>query len=90
MYKIIFLDEASYDYIWIWEFIALDNLFYSKEVLDKIDKSIDILSDFPLIWKDLDWVYRQIVEPNYKFKIVYKIDNETIYIVAIYREQEKW
>lgn len=90
MYKIIFLDRAKFNYLWIWDYIALDNLFYSKEVLDKIDKCIDILVDFPYIWKDLDWTHRQIVEPNYKFKIVYKIEIEIIYIVAIFREQDKW
>ncbi len=90
MYKIEFYDEANFDYDSIWNYIAQDNLFYANEVLNKIDKSIDILIDFPFIWKDIDWIHRQIVEPNYKFKIVYKLIKKTIFIISIFREQDKW
>ncbi len=68
----------------------MDNLFYANEVLTKIDNSINIITEFPYIWKDLDWIKRLIVEPKYKFNIVYKIWKNTIYIVSIFREQDRW
>lgn len=88
--KVIFYNKAKLDYLWIWQFIAQDNLFYANEVLDKIDNSIDIIVKFPFIWKEIDSQHRQIVEPKYKFKIVYKLKWEVIYIVWVYREQSDW
>lgn len=90
MFKIKLLDDAKIDYNSIWDFIANDNLFYANEVLNKINKSIFLLKDFPYIWRDLDGKYRQIVEPKYKFKIVYKVGKNIIYIVSIFREQDRW
>jgi plasmid stabilization system protein ParE len=89
MYNVVFYDEANFDYESIWNYIWQDNLFYANEVLNKIDKSIDIISEFPYIWTELDKTHKQIVEPKYKFKVVYKLWENTIYIVSIFREQEK-
>ncbi len=90
MFKIKFHKKAKYQYLEIWKFIAQDNLFYANEVLNKIDNSIEILKSFPYIWKEINEKYRQIVEPKYKFKIVYKVKWNNIYIVWVYREQKYW
>jgi hypothetical protein len=90
MYKVEFYKKAKFQYLWIWEYIARDNPFYANEVLDKIDHSIEIILIFPFIWKEIRSWYRQIVEPNYKFKIIYKVKWDTIYIVWLYREQKNW
>ncbi|MDD2871621.1 MAG: type II toxin-antitoxin system RelE/ParE family toxin [Candidatus Gracilibacteria bacterium] len=90
MYKIVILPYARQNILEVVNYIAQDNLFYANKVQEYIKKSILLLSDFPYIGKELDLIYRQIVESKYKFKIVYKLENEIIYIVAVYREQEKW
>ena len=90
MHSVKFLKKAKEQYINIWKYIAQDNLFYANEVLDKIDHSIDTILKFPNIWTRIDDIYSKIVEPNYKFKIVYKIKKDTICIVWIYREQNTW
>ena len=90
MYKLKFFKKAKQQYINIWKYIAQDNLFYANEVLNRIDYSINTILEFPNIWTKIDDIYRKIVEPNYKFKIVYKIKIDTIYIVWIYREQNSW
>ena len=90
MYKIKFFKKAKEQYINIWKYIAQDNLFYANEVLNKIDKSIEIILEFPNIWTNIDITYKKIVEPNYKFKIVYKLRKDTICIVWIYRKQNNW
>ena len=90
MYKLKFFKKAKQQYINIWKYIAQDNLFYANEVLNRIDHSINTVLEFPNIWTKIDDIYRKIVEPNYKFKIVYKIKMDTIYIVWIYREQNSW
>lgn len=90
MYKVEFLKGALEDYINIGQYIALDNLFYSNQVLNKIQSSIDLLEIFPFIWKiRKEWI-REIVEPQYKFRIFYKIEQNTIYIVSIFKYKDNW
>jgi hypothetical protein len=74
----------------IWAYIAQDNQFYANKVLSKISESINLLLSFPFIWRNLDWKYRIIVEPNYKFKIVYRVEWDIIYIVSVFREQNSF
>ena len=90
MYKIVITNDALENLANISEYIALDNLFYAKKVEVDILKSINFLENFPLIWKQIEpWIY-QIINPKYKFKIVYKINGNILLIIAIFREQEKW
>ena len=90
MYRIIITDDALENLVSISEYIALDNLFYAKKVEVDILKSIKFLESFPLIWKQIElWIY-QIINPKYKFKIVYKINGNILLILAIFREQENW
>jgi len=90
MLRVKFFKKAREQYINIWKYIAKDNILYANEVLDKIDKSIEMIIIYPNIWNQIDDIYRKIVEPNYRFKIIYKIKKDTIYIVWIYREQNSW
>ena len=85
MYKIVYSKDSIFDLKEISEFIALDNPFYSREVITKIYNSIELLEIFPYIWKERKDNIREIVEPNYKFRIFYKIDNKTIYIISIFK-----
>ena len=87
MYNVEFYNEAKIDYIEIWKYIAKDNLFHANEVLNKIDRSIDIICEFPFIWKNMWNNKRLIVEPTYRFKIVYEIKGSTIYIISLFKYQ---
>jgi hypothetical protein len=64
-------------------YISNDNIFYANQVQDYIYKSIKLLEDFPFLWVDKWNWYRQIVEPKYKFKVIYKIYWTTIYVVCV-------
>jgi len=90
MLKLKFSNKASLEYIEIWEYIAQDNLFYANDVLNKIDNSIDTIMLFPFIWKEISAWIRLIVEPNYKFKIVYQIKEDYIYILSIFKYKNSW
>jgi len=85
MFRIKLLDSAVEDLWDISSFISLDNPFQAKIVLENLSKSISYLSYFPFMWKEIKNWYRQIVEQNYKFKIIYKIQEETIYIISIFK-----
>ncbi len=90
MLRVEFSKKASLEYFEIWEYIAQDNLFYANEILNKIDNSIDKILLFPFIWKEIDKWIRMIVEPNYKIKIVYKIKENSIYILSIFKYKNTW
>lgn len=89
MYKIKIQKRAINSITKTIEYISQDNIFYTNQVQEYIYKSIKLLETFPFLWVKKD-DYRVIIEPNYKFKIVYKIRKDTICIVWIYREQDSW
>lgn len=90
MFRALFSKKSSLEYFEIWEYIALDNLFYANEVLNKIDNSINTILEFPFIWKEIDSWIRMIVEPTYKFKIVYEVRKDTIYILSVFKYKNSW
>lgn len=90
MYKKIISKQAKLEYAWISEYIAKDNMFYANKVLSKIDESIDLLLEYPFIWKKIIKNHRIIVEPNYRFKVIYRIEWDIIYIVSIFKYKDSW
>lgn len=90
MHKIIFSRKAKNDLIEIFNYIWKDNEFYAIKALKSIKSTINILKDFPRIWKIIDNEERYIVEKNYKYKIVYENYQDNILILAIYKYKNTW
>ena len=83
MYKIIHSAKSLENIQEIFSFIEEDNPFYANRVIFKIQESIELLKEFPLIGKEKGDGLREILEPNYKFRIFYTLKDEVIYIIAI-------
>ncbi len=90
MFKIIITQSALEEYAQIGDFIAKDNLYYAHRVLQSIDETFQTLLEFPYIWKIINPTHRIIVEPQYKYKIVYKVEKNIIYIIAIFKYKADW
>lgn len=75
MFKIIYSPKVKNDLIKIKEYIEQDNWFYALKVIESIIDSIFLLLSFPKIWKKIDNIHYMIIENNYWYKIVYKIEN---------------
>lgn len=90
MYKIVFSQKVLEDLIQIKEFIEKDNSVYSLKTINSILDTINLLNDFPFIWKVLWDNLREIIETDYKYKIVYKVENKLITILSIYKYQKNW
>lgn len=75
MYKIKFTKNAVSDISNIELFISLDNPDVSRQVKIKLLESISNLSMFPYLWKEFksDNI-RELVDPNYNYRILYEID----------------
>lgn len=69
----------------IFSFVAQDNPVSAVDVVQRIYHTIENLRVFPYLWKQDSWGIREIVEPRYKFRILYLLKGETIYIVSIFR-----
>jgi len=74
----------------IHAFIAKDNVLYADKVCDSILWCISwIISMFPNIWKKISKQgILEIVEPNFKYKIIYIDTGKDIIIIAIYKYQD--
>lgn len=90
MYKIHYKDTAILDLESIYSYIAQDNAFYAQDVLDKIDTSVERLAYFPKIGSQIQESIYSIVEPRYRFKIVYQISDDAIWILSIFKYQDLW
>ena len=85
MYKIYYTRESEENLAEIFMYILEDNSFYAAKVINSIKSTIDILKLFPLSWKSIDKDNRMIVESNHKYKIVYKLKDDVVYIVAVFK-----
>lgn len=88
MHNIVYSKDSIRELNEISGYISIDNPLKAKIVLENIYSNIDYLLVFPFIWKEIKNWYRQLVETNYKFKIVYKILNQTIYIISIFKYKD--
>jgi len=90
MHKIIYTKRVQLNLIEIKNFISKDNPYYAIKVINNIESTIDILKNYPFIWKEVSDIHRLITEPKYKFKIVYRINWDIIYILSIFKYQNNW
>jgi len=90
MYKLKFEKRFVLKMEEIINYISLKNYEKALEIKNFIFDYIKLLQYYPLMWRKLDNVYRQLVLPKYKYKIVYKIDkkNKVIEVYSIWREQK--
>lgn len=90
MLKILYANKVKKDLKSISDFIAQDSPIHSVKTIQSIQKTIALLSDFPYIWKILDWSIREVVETKYRYKIVYEVNDVQITILSIYKYQNTW
>ena len=87
MHKIIYSPSSLKDLQEIKDFIQKDNPYYAWKVIETIFFFVNMLSIFPLIWKESNsksW-FREITEPTFRYKIIYWFDWKDIYISTIFK-----
>ena len=89
MYNIEFSSQSLSNIDDIRNYISNDNIIIANKVIDSILNTIQYLSLFPKLWENKNWRFREIVEPVYKYKIRYKIINNIVYIITIYKFKNK-
>ncbi len=71
----------------IFSFVAQDNPVSAVDVIQRIYHTIENLRVFPYLGKTDSGILREIIEPRYKFRIIYLVRDNTIYIVSIFKHQ---
>ena len=84
-YKVVWSPEAIEDAESIAEYIGRDSKFYAQAVVAKILEITQNIKDFPLAGRAVpelgdDRVRERFV---YSYRVVYRIENQTILIVAV-------
>lgn len=90
MYKIIYTEKVIKDLNNIKNYISEDNILYAIKTLNSVISTIDILESFPKIGVLKTKNIRFLLEKNYKYNIVYKIEKEYIYILGVYKYKGNW
>lgn len=84
MIKTIYSKESIQDLQEISSYISMDNPLQAKKVMDDIYLSIDYFKTFPFLWKEVKNWYREIVA-KHKYRVVYKVYKDIVYIVSIFK-----
>lgn len=90
MLRIIYSPHVKQDLMEIYNYISDDNVYYSLKVLESINNTINLLLSFPKIWKKIDDIHYLIIDKNYKYKIIYKIKNNDIIIMWVFKYKNTW
>lgn len=89
MYKIEFSLVSREHMLSIRKFIAKDNPFYAEKVMESLMATCMQLSYFPRMGEEVSGEFhRMIVEPAFRYKITYLIQDKTVVIVSISKYQD--
>jgi len=61
VFNIVYSEKVKNDFKSISSFIAEDNPIYAIKTIASIIKTIDMLIDFPYIWKIIDGDLRELI-----------------------------
>jgi addiction module RelE/StbE family toxin len=93
IYKVKWTSNAKEDLLNIVDYIKKDSLSVARKVYGKIKEKAQSINFFPLrgrvvpeLQKEGITIYRElIVEP---WRIMYKIENDTVYVMAIFDSRQ--
>ncbi len=83
--RLIWSEEAIDDVEAIAIYIEKDSIYYSKAVVRAFFEKVEVLIDFPMIGRIVpEYQDKNIRELFvYSYRLIYKLDQETIAIVAV-------
>ena len=93
IYKVIWTSNAKEDLLNIVAYIKEDSPAIAKEVYRKIKEKANSSNFFPLkgrvvpeLQKEGITIYRELI--NSPWRIIYKVDSDTVYIMAIFDSRQ--
>lgn len=93
IYKIKWTSNAKEDLLNIIDYIKKDNLSAAKKVYEQIKEKAQSSNFFPLrgrivpeLLKEGITIYRELIVQSWR--IIYKIENDTVYIMSIFDSRQ--
>ena len=89
--RLRFTRQARCDIDAVYEYIAADDPVAAQDVLDQIEKLIDLLPDNPKLGHDGRVVNtRELVVPGLPYFVVYELSEVSIDILSILHSRRRW
>ncbi len=86
MFEIVYTEQALQDLENIRDYIAKDNPWYAQKVLDDVTNFISVrVSLYPQIGRSMSSGVRRVIEPNFKYNIVYRCKGEQIVVYSVFK-----
>ena len=93
IYKVRWTSNAKEDFLNIVDYIKKDNLNAARKVYEQLKEKGQSSNFFPLrgrvvpeLLKEGITIYRELITQPYR--IIYKIENDTVYIMAIFDSRQ--
>jgi plasmid stabilization system protein ParE len=83
MHKVVFSPNAENDLHGIYDFIALDDPIYAQKVTEAIVSTTMQLVYFPSMGTALSQSSRMVVEPTFRYTVIYRVYDDVVYISTI-------
>ena len=88
--KVIWTLEAEQDRIDIWDYIAADNPQAAARLDQLFSDAVSHLSEYPLMGKQGKIPETRELIPHENYRLVYQINNESVWILALVHAARHW
>ena len=87
--KIIYLPSTKSDFLWFHEYYSSVFPDWADRALSQFDKTADLLSLNPYIWKVIELEVRQIKIINTPFSYIYRVTDYYIEVIRIWDDRKE-
>jgi len=88
--RVFWTAEAIQDRLDIWEYIAQDNQVAASKMDDLFSTAANWLSDYSKLGKLGKIQGTRELIPHENYRLVYEINNETVWILALIHTSRQW
>ncbi len=89
--KVVLSDPAEDDLAGIYDYYSVRDYEHAERVIRAIIRACDGLADFPLLGKKGKVEgSRERLMTRYPYRLVYRIDGETIFVSRIVHTHQQW
>ncbi len=88
--RVIWTPEAEQDRINVWDYISADNLHAAARMDALFSDAVAKLTQHPMLGQQGKIAGTRELIPHESYRLVYEIDNETVWILALVHTARQW
>jgi len=89
MQELRFHPDVAMDIKEAYKWYEEQSVGLGEELFDEIERSYQAITEFPKAWAPFPHGFRRYLLSRFPYSIIYKIDDESIYIIAIMHNSRK-